>query len=49
MNHLLIDEARIIIESVAIALERVKDPRDIDAIRQLLKEADALLSLALRI
>jgi hypothetical protein len=44
MNRLLIDEAKILIDSAYAALDRVKDPSEIDAIRELLKEADALLS-----
>jgi hypothetical protein len=48
MNRLLIDEAKILIDSAYAALDRVKDLSEIDAIRQMLKEADELLSQALR-
>jgi hypothetical protein len=44
MNKTLIEEARIIINSAGIALERVKDPADVEAIREMLKETDNLLA-----
>lgn len=44
MNRTLIDEARIVIDSIAVALKRLKDPSEIVSIREMLKEADELLA-----
>jgi hypothetical protein len=47
MNRVFIDEAKILIDGAYAALDRVKDPKEIEAIREMLKEADALLSQAI--
>jgi hypothetical protein len=46
MNRLLIHDAKILIESIAVALEATNP--DIEAIRKMLKEADELLAQACR-
>ena len=43
----LIFEARILAESIAMGLGRVKDPSEIAVVRRLLAELDAILSKAL--
>ena len=43
----LIFEARILAESTAMGLGRVKDPSEIAVVRRLLAELDAILSKAL--
>jgi hypothetical protein len=46
MNRLLIDEAKILLDSAIVALDRLKDESEIEAIREMLKEADELLAQA---
>lgn len=41
----LIDEAKIVVDSAYVALDRLKDTSEIDAVRHMLKEADELLAL----
>ena len=43
----LIFEARILAESIAMGLSRIKDPSEITVVRRLLAELDAILSKAL--
>jgi hypothetical protein len=42
----LIDEAKIVVDSAYVALDRLNDAGEINAIREMLKEADELLAQA---
>jgi hypothetical protein len=43
----LIDEAKIVVDSAYAALDRLRNASEIDAVREMLKEADDLLAQAL--
>ena len=44
MNRVLIDEAKILIDSAYVVLDRLTDPSEIAAVRKMLAEADELLA-----
>ena len=46
MNRVLIDEANILLDSCIVALDSLKDASEIEAVCDMIKEADNLLAKA---